>query len=131
MFFFQLQRQPLPGWSIPLLKWGLPVVELITAVLIYFQRTRMKGLTISAFLMISFTLYVAFALSGAFGEIPCSCAGLISALKWKGHLVFNIFFTAISITGVYLQKHSGDHFVKHKTVVVEKYFPGQGNRQKP
>jgi len=54
--------------------------------------------------MTLFTLYVAFALSGVFGEIPCSCAGLISAMHWKGHLVFNIIFLIISLLGVYIQK---------------------------
>lgn len=117
-FGYQLKRQSLPAWSIPLLLYGLPVVELFTAVLIYFQRTRMKGLIISAFLMISFTLYVAFALSGVFAEIPCSCSGIISMLRWRGHLVFNIIFTTISFIGVYLEKHKDDHFRKHKPMAV-------------
>ena len=62
----------------------------------------MKGLIISSILMLSFTMYVLFALSGTFGEIPCSCAGLIAAPGWKGHLVFNIIFTIVSLTGIFL-----------------------------
>lgn len=118
VFIDQLKRQPLPSWSVNILVWALPIVELLTAVLIFFQRTRMKGLIISAFLMISFTLYVAFALSGAFGEIPCSCAGLISSLKWQGHLIFNIIFTIISLLGLYFQRHKEQLFRKHKPMAV-------------
>ncbi|MGF7231362.1 MauE/DoxX family redox-associated membrane protein, partial [Arachidicoccus sp.] len=72
------------------------------ALLLYFQRTNKSGFVLSSVLMAAFTLYVLLALSGAFGDIPCSCAGIIGKLRWKGHLVFNLFFTLISFTGWYL-----------------------------
>lgn len=115
-FSYQLKLQPIPKWSIPVVLWALPAVELCIAVLIYFQRTRMKGLILSTILMIIFTFYVLFALTGAYGEIPCSCAGLISALRWRGHLVFNLFFTVLSILGIIMQRHKDDDFVKHKLI---------------
>ena len=103
VFESQLKRQPLPEWSLGVFKWGLPIIELGTAFLLFSKRTRFKGLVFSTILMTLFTLYVLFALSGAFGEIPCSCAGIISALHWKGHLSFNIIFLIISALGVHFE----------------------------
>lgn len=109
-FGSQLRRQPLPVWSIPWLQWGLPVIEMGIALLINFQRTRLTGFIISSGMMTLFTFYVLFALTGAFGNIPCSCAGLISALRWKGHLVFNTMFTIISFAGIFLIRQKENHF---------------------
>jgi len=117
-FSLQLKLQPLPNWSIPIIRWGLPVAELGTALLIYFQRTRFAGLIISTILMTVFTFYVLFALTGAYGQIPCSCAGIISELHWRGHLIFNIIFTIFSFYGIYLQKHKADSFIKHNPIPV-------------
>lgn len=113
----QLNKQPLPQWSIPILKWALPVIELGVAILIYNTKTRLKGLIASLFLMIAFTLYVIFALGGAFGRIPCSCAGIISQLKWKGHLIFNISFTIISLIGVMLQIKDGRQYTNQQVQI--------------
>ncbi|HEY0299164.1 MAG TPA: helix-turn-helix transcriptional regulator [Arachidicoccus sp.] len=109
VFTDQLKRQPLPLWSTGILSWALPLVEFATSVLIYCQRTRMTALIISSLLMTAFTLYVLFALSGAFGDIPCSCALLVSSLRWQGHLVFNIFFSVLCFAGVYLEKLLTDY----------------------
>lgn len=104
IFKDQLARQPLPSWSIPILAWALPLVEMVTALFLYFQRTNKMGCILSSVLMTAFTVYVLLALSGAFGDIPCSCAGIIGKLRWKGHLLFNIFFTILSFAGWYLHK---------------------------
>lgn len=120
VFTAQLQRQPLPTWSISYFKWGLPIIELVVAFMVSIPGTRLKGFVLSSCLMISFTLYVAFALSGAFGDIPCSCAGIISGLHWKGHLIFNALFLIISLFGVHIQKkESGkeNDFIKKPTMV--------------
>lgn len=98
-FLFSLNRQPLPHWSIPFIAIAIPAIELVTVGLLALDKGRTLGFLLSLLLMTSFTLYVALALTGAFGEIPCSCGGIISELKWKGHLIFNMFFTAIAWIG--------------------------------
>lgn len=105
VFMSQLARQPLPHWSIPILAWALPLVEIIIALFLCFQRTNKTGFIFSSLLMTAFTLYVLLALSGIFGQIPCSCGGIFSFMRWKGHLIFNICFTLISFAGWYFQKH--------------------------
>lgn len=104
VFIAQLSRQPLPSWSIRYLAWGLPSVELLTAFLLCFQRTIFYGLLLSFVLMLCFTVYVALALRGAFGDIPCSCGGIFSFMRWKAHLVFNILFTVMAFIGYVFSK---------------------------
>lgn len=105
IFENQLKLQPIPAWSVQVIHWGLPSVEIVTAILICIQSTRLKGLIVSSALMAVFTFYVSFALTGRFGNIPCSCAGLISAFHWREHLVFNIVLLIISLTCVYFEKY--------------------------
>lgn len=102
LFRVQLFRQPLPIWSVSVLTWALPMVELGVAVMLCFQRTRKLGLMGSFVLMSSFTLYVGLALGHLFGKMPCACGGIFGMLKWRGHLVLNIVFTIMAVIGVYL-----------------------------
>lgn len=117
-FTIQLKIQPLPYWLISVLKPGLPLVELITAGLLYFQKTRAAGLYMSFGLLLSFTLYVIFALRGTFGEIPCSCAGIISAFHWKGHLIFNLIFTFLNVEAICLRKGGNQIVIDYKSGVI-------------
>lgn len=93
LFSDQLQRQPLPAWSIPVLSWLLPVAELFAAALLCFQRTFRKGLLLSFLLMLLFTFYVGFGLAHVYDRVPCSCGGILGKMGWGGHLVFNAVFT--------------------------------------
>ena len=104
VFKAQLEMQPLPGWAISILRWILPIVEIIVAVLLSIKGWQYSGLVASSLLMIVFTIYVFLALTGSFGDIPCSCAGIISKLHWKGHLVFNLNFLLVSVLGTYLKR---------------------------
>ncbi|SEA30210.1 Methylamine utilisation protein MauE [Arachidicoccus rhizosphaerae] len=117
-FGSQLKRQPLPIWSLKWLQWGLPPLEITIAILINIQKTRKAGLILSSILMTIFTLYVLFALTGAFGEIPCSCAGLISKLGWTGHLVFNTLFTLLSYLGIVLLKYQKQKNYSKQTISI-------------
>ena len=108
LFTVQLGKQPLPGWSLPILRWGLPLGELIIAFLLASPKYQYPGLVASTLLMAIFTGYVMLALSGSFGHIPCSCAGIISKLHWKGHLIFNIICLIISILGTILKKRDSN-----------------------
>jgi hypothetical protein len=96
----QMKVQPLPGWLTSLAVWTLPAIELSTAVLLVFSRTRLTGLYISFTLMLIFSFYVALALTGAFGSTPCSCGGIIENLNWESHLAINLVFTGLSLVGV-------------------------------
>lgn len=106
LFLSQLSRQPLPEWSIVILAWLLPLVEILIAICLSFEATRKIGLWSSFLLMVSFTLYVGLALNQVFGEIPCACAGILGRLQWKGHLIFNIIFSALALLAILLNKEN-------------------------
>lgn len=98
-FQIQLGQSPMlsafTGW----VSWGVIIIELVTACLLAFYKTRLLGLYISFVLMTMFTTYIYIILNfSAF--IPCSCGGVLEKLNWTQHLIFNICFIGIAILGV-------------------------------
>lgn len=102
-FKVQLYAQTLPHALATVLIWTLPELELITAALLFFERTRPVGLWISFALMVLFTGYIALVLLDFFGRVPCSCGGVIKTLGWKLHLVFNLIFLLLTILSIVLE----------------------------
>ena len=84
------------------LAWLVPLTELLTAASLCFPKTRKAGLLISLGLIVAFSIYIILIMTGLFGKIPCSCGGIIEKLSWGQHLVFNLFFTGISLGGLVL-----------------------------
>ncbi|HEY1009841.1 MAG TPA: MauE/DoxX family redox-associated membrane protein [Sphingobacteriaceae bacterium] len=78
------------------LVWAVPVVELFTAGLLVFEKTRLKGLIASLILLLAFTVYIALIQFNYFGYVPCSCGGVISKLSWEGHFLFNMVFIVLA-----------------------------------
>jgi Methylamine utilisation protein MauE. len=105
-FIGDMNNQPFPNWMTPWLVYSIPSIEVIIALLLIFDKTRLSGLYASLILMMAFTIYTAAVLLHAFKYIPCSCGGVIRRLTWPQHLVFNIFFVGISIAGIILLKRS-------------------------
>lgn len=103
-FVHQMDNQPFPNSWTPFLVWTLPSLEIAIALALMFERTRLTGLYTSFVLMILFTIYIAFILSHFFGYVPCSCGGVIEKLTWGQHLVFNLFFVALSFIGILIQR---------------------------
>ena len=87
----------------PLLVWTIPLVEYALASALVFKKTRVQGLLSSAVLMSLFTIYIAGMIHFS-PQLPCSCGGIINTLTWQQHLLFNLGFTAMGITGVFLQR---------------------------
>lgn len=97
----QMFNQTLPHWLISVLIWTLPEIEIGTAILLVFEQTKIVGFYLSAILMVLFTGYVSLALLHYFDRVPCSCGGVITALGWKMHFLFNLFFLLLSFLGIY------------------------------
>jgi hypothetical protein len=53
--------------------------------------------------MIAFTIYIG-AIMIFYKELPCSCGGIISALSWPAHLIFNGVFILFAIAAIRLTR---------------------------
>lgn len=104
LFVAQLHTHPYLKLFAGLLAWMVPAAEIITSILLIFALTRLTGLYASALLLIVFTTYLALMLLTD-KNLPCSCGGVISGMSWRQHVVFNLFFIALSITGIVLMKN--------------------------
>lgn len=100
-FKFQLGRSPYVTNMSGFVAWALPLVELVTAALLTFEPTVRVGLYFSFFLMVLFTGYIYAMLHYSY-FVPCSCGGILSNLDWHSHFIFNMFFTALSLIGIFL-----------------------------
>jgi putative oxidoreductase len=103
-FIGEMNNQPMPNSWTPFLVWFIPCSEVAIALALLFEYTRLLGLYASLVLMALFTLYTLFILLRFFSYIPCSCGGVIKNLTWGQHLVFNLFFVALSVFGITLQR---------------------------
>jgi putative oxidoreductase len=92
-----------------LLIWILPPLEGLMAVTLIIPRTRRFGFYGSFILLLSFTIYIGLIITGNFPREPCSCGGIIRQLNWRQHFVFNLFFLAVSVTGIFLQGNSSKY----------------------
>jgi len=99
-FVKQMDAQPFDNNWTPFLVWGLPSVELLTAGLLLFRRTKLIGLSLSLILMIIFTVYIKLVISNHYGFIPCACGGIIRKFSWWQHLWFNLYFVLLGVIGI-------------------------------
>jgi len=111
-FIGDMNNQPFPNWMTPYLVYSIPVIEVLIAVGLIFEKTRVPALYASFVLMMAFTIYTVAVLSHAFRYVPCSCGGVIKKLTWPQHLFFNLFFVGISLIGIWLKKRDALHEVR-------------------
>lgn len=108
-FKFQLGRSPFLQNISGFIAATLPAGEVLIAIILVFPRTRMFGLLLSFFLMLMFSGYIYAMLHFSY-YIPCSCGGVLGALSWENHLIFNIFYTLLALTGLILQSKLNNWF---------------------
>jgi hypothetical protein len=100
-FRFQLGRSPYVSGIAGFVAWFMPVSEILVALLLTVQRTRLIGFYASFFVMLLFTGYI-YAMLHYSPYLPCSCGGVLSMMSWEQHFYFNLFFVIISLSGVLL-----------------------------
>jgi hypothetical protein len=105
-FRHAMNNQPFPKWFVEVVVWTLPSTEIAVAAALAFTKTRLYGLYAFIILMGLFTLYISAILLHLFPRVPCSCGGVIQLLGWGPHLVFNLFFIALSITCLNINRGS-------------------------
>ena len=113
-FRSRLERMPFLETFASWLAVGVPFLELVITGLLLFPKYQLAAFRSSLGLMALFTVYVATVLTTN-ESIPCSCGGVISAMGWKEHMLFNTAFMLLAILGIYLIKKQQTHFLKQNT----------------
>jgi hypothetical protein len=103
-FIDEMNNQPLPNSWTPFLVWGIPFLEIAISAALLFEYTRLLAFYASLVLMTLFTIYAIMILAHFFPYIPCSCGGVIRKLTWPQHLALNLFYVALSVLGLVLQR---------------------------
>ncbi|GHN02271.1 hypothetical protein WSM22_37600 [Cytophagales bacterium WSM2-2] len=100
-FRVEIGKSPLLTSFAPWVAIGIPVTEIIVAVLLSLKSWRLIALYASFTLMMTFTAYIIAILQ--FSEfIPCTCGGVLQNMTWNQHLVFNIVFILMALVGILL-----------------------------
>ncbi|MBO3100263.1 MauE/DoxX family redox-associated membrane protein [Gelidibacter pelagius] len=105
----QLGQSPLLSDYAGLVSVGIIVIELIVSGLLMFHKTGVIGLYLSFFIMVMFTTYIIVILNFS-PSIPCSCGGVLDALGWSEHLIFNVFFIGVALIGILIERKQKHDF---------------------
>ena len=102
-FKIQMRKQVFPEDVAEALIYILPMTEFLVVGLLCFALTRLCGFLFSIFLLLAFSIYIALILTDIFGKVPCSCGGILEQLGWGEHLIFNLVFIAVALTGLFAE----------------------------
>lgn len=98
----QLGQSPLLSAFAGRVAPGVIIIELLIALLLIFERTRLIALFGFYSMMVLFTTYIIIILNFT-DFIPCSCGGVLEQLGWTEHLVFNVGFMGLGVVGIFIQ----------------------------
>lgn len=101
-FKVQLGQSPiLTEYATPI-AFLIPAIEILLAPIVFFEKSRLAGLYGCFSLMVMFSAYIVVVTRFA-ERVPCSCGGILEAMDWGEHLVFNLVFVIMGIIGIVLQ----------------------------
>ncbi|HUC82975.1 MAG TPA: MauE/DoxX family redox-associated membrane protein [Flavisolibacter sp.] len=104
-FELVIAQSPLLADTASVFSVAVPIIELLIAILLVIPKWRFAGLLASFFLLLAFSLYIAYMLLFA-SHLPCGCGGVISGMSWSQHLLFNLFFWAITGISIYFNSYA-------------------------
>lgn len=100
-FRIQVGQSPILTSFADWIIWIVPLSELIIAVLLALPKYRLPALFASFSLMVMFTTYIVLIIKYS-PFVPCSCGGVLDKMGWNEHLVFNIVFALLAVTGIFM-----------------------------
>lgn len=102
------ESQLIPNSLSALIAYSIPAIEILVSLMLFLPKYRLAGLYSSLVLMTLFTLYIGILVTFYKNELPCSCGGIISKIRWSEHLVLNIVLTLLALAGIYLSRKSAN-----------------------
>ncbi|WKB81813.1 hypothetical protein QYR09_01975 [Cellulophaga lytica] len=99
-FEIQLGQSPTLSAYAEWLVWVLPGIECVVALLFIIPRYVLVAFYLSYALLVMFTTYIVVTLYFS-DYIPCSCGGVLEVLGWKEHILFNVAFILLAVSGIY------------------------------
>lgn len=106
-FKVQLGQSPMLTDYAVSIAWIIPNLEVVIALFLVFNTTRLPGLYFSFAMMLMFTAYIA-VITNMTDKVPCHCGGILGNMGWTAHLVFNLFFAALAFVGIVMETESDD-----------------------
>lgn len=115
IFEMRLERMPYIAPYAQWISWSVPFLELVIAALLFFKKYCVTGLYASLILLGLFTGYIITVLQFS-DSVPCSCGGIVSALGWRDHIIFNGTFMMLALVGIiWSKKHEKRSLNKNTT----------------
>lgn len=100
-FLVQIGQSPLLAGIAGLVKWFIPICEILISAALAIAKFRAIGLAAAFGLMVMFTAYI-ISILRLVEQIPCACGGMLQRLGWAEHLIFNVFFILLAVAGIVL-----------------------------
>ena len=104
-FQVQLTQSPLLSAYANAIAYIVLIVELLFALLLSIQTTRLLGLYLSYGLMVAFTIYIYLIINHS-DFIPCSCGGVLEKMGWTEHLWFNIIVSLLALVALFFKENN-------------------------
>ena len=95
-FQVQVAQSPLLSAFATFITYAVVIGELVIALMLCFQKSRLSGLYFFLGFMTAFTVYI-FLILNYSPFVPCSCGGVLEDLGWREHLWFNGVVCLITI----------------------------------
>jgi hypothetical protein len=86
-----------------IIAWLLPVLEIGIVLLLFFPKTRLKGLYAALIIITVFTGYITYMIIFT-PRLICNCGGVIKSLTWTQHIFFNLFWLLLIVAGIALYR---------------------------
>lgn len=110
LFQGQMVQSPLlPLSLIKFISYIIPIFEISIVFLLINEKTREFGFYLAYFLMLLFTLYLLTLVIFFSNNIPCACGGILVNMGYSTHILFNIFFTLLSLVSIIIYKTKKVH----------------------
>jgi uncharacterized membrane protein YphA (DoxX/SURF4 family) len=101
-FNVELKLSPILNPFAGILRWLVPIVELLIVASLLTKRGRLNGLYAAFIMMLLFTLYIVWVNSFSY-YIPCGCGGFLEKLSANMHIFLNALFILLALTGIYFE----------------------------